>query len=141
MSVSRRTISVLFCDVVGSAPLGERLDAEALREVMDRYFRSVRAALERHGGTVEKFIGDAVMGVFGIPSLHEDDAVRAIRAAAELREVVARLDEDVEREFGVGLRVRIGVATGEVVAGDPAAGHAFATGEPVVLAQRLEAAA
>jgi class 3 adenylate cyclase/tetratricopeptide (TPR) repeat protein len=141
MSVSRRTVSVLFCDVVGSAPLGERLDAEALRELMDRYFGDVRAALERHGGTVEKFIGDAVMGVFGIPSLHEDDALRAVRAAAELREVVARLNADVEREFGVGLRVRIGVATGEVVAGDPTAGHAFATGQPVVLAQRLEAAA
>src|SRR5918996_4018056 len=127
MSVSRRTVSVLFCDIVGSTQLGERLDAEALRDVLDRYSSVARATLERHGGTVEKFIGDAVMAVFGIPTLHEDDALRAVRAAAELRQEGERLDRDVESEFGVGLRIRIGVSTGEVLAGDPSSGQAFAT--------------
>jgi class 3 adenylate cyclase/tetratricopeptide (TPR) repeat protein len=141
MSVSRRIVSVLFCDVVGSTPLGERLDPEALREVMGRYYGEVRAALERHGGTVEKFIGDAIMAVFGIPTLHEDDALRAVRAASDLRLVAARLDEELVEEFGVGLQIRIGVATGEVLAGDPSGGQSFATGEPVVLAQRLETSA
>ena len=78
----RKTVTVVFCDVVSSTALGERLDPESLRGVMGRYFEEMRAAVERHGGTVEKFIGDAVMAVFGIPVLHEDDALRAVRAAA-----------------------------------------------------------
>jgi class 3 adenylate cyclase len=77
MAVSRRTVTVLFADVADSTPLGERLDPEALRQVMSRWFERMSEVLERHGGTVEKFIGDAVMAVFGIPELHEDDALRA----------------------------------------------------------------
>ena len=79
----RKTVTIVFCDVTGSTALGERLDPESLREVMSRYFEAMRDALERHGGTVEKFIGDAVMAVFGLPVVHEDDALRAVRAAVE----------------------------------------------------------
>src|SRR5947209_19980097 len=82
----RKTVTVVFSDIVDSTPLGERLDPESLRRVMSRYFGEMRAALEAHGGTVEKFIGDAVMAVFGVPTLHEDDALRAVRAANEMRE-------------------------------------------------------
>jgi class 3 adenylate cyclase/predicted ATPase len=138
---SRRTVTVLFCDVVDSTPLGERLDAETLRRVLGSYFEAVRTVLERHGGTVEKFIGDAVMAVFGLPTLHEDDALRAIRAASGLRAAVAPLDEELARDHGLRFRLRAGVATGEVVAGDPGGGQSFATGETVVVAERLERAA
>src|SRR4029078_1631257 len=82
----RKTVTVVFCDVTGSTAMGERLDPESLRRVMSRYFGERRTALERHGGTVEKFIGDAVMAVFGVPSIHEDDALRALRAAGGPRE-------------------------------------------------------
>jgi class 3 adenylate cyclase/tetratricopeptide (TPR) repeat protein len=140
-SATRRTVTILFCDVVDSTPLGEQLDAEAFRGVQSRYYDITRAALEHHGGTVEKFIGDAVMAVFGIPTLHEDDALRAVRAACELQEAVAPLDEELTRDHGLRMRVRVGLATGEVVAGDSADGQAFATGETVVIAQRLESAA
>ena len=81
----RKTVTVLFCDVTGSTEMGERLDPEALRQVMRRYFERMRTVIEHHGGTVEKFIGDAVMAVFGVPVLHEDDALRAVRAAVEMR--------------------------------------------------------
>ena len=81
----RKTLTILFCDVAGSTALGEQLDPEALRRVMRRYFDEMTAVVERHGGTVEKFIGDAVMAVFGIPLVREDDALRAVRAAAEIR--------------------------------------------------------
>src|SRR6476659_4173341 len=77
----RKTVTIVFCDVTGSTELGERLDPESLRHVMARYFEAMRAVIERHGGTVEKFIGDAVMAVFGVPVVHEDDALRAVRAA------------------------------------------------------------
>src|SRR5918912_431071 len=77
----RKTVTVLFCDVVGSTALGESTDPEALRTLLGRYFDQMKAIVERHGGTVEKFIGDAVMAVFGVPQLHEDDALRALRAA------------------------------------------------------------
>ena len=98
--------------------MGERLDPESTRRVMTRYFDSMRAAIERHGGTVEKFIGDAVMAVFGVPVVHEDDALRAVRAAADMREALAELNDELERDWGVRLASRIGVNTGEVVAGD-----------------------
>ncbi len=108
---------------------------------MSRYFDEARVAIERHGGTVEKFIGDAVMSVFGIPRLHEDDALRAVRAAAELRDAVTALGDELESDLGVRIEARIGVATGEVVAGDPSSGQAFVTGDVVNVAARLEQAA
>jgi tetratricopeptide (TPR) repeat protein len=108
---------------------------------MERYFEEMRSVVERHGGVVEKFIGDAVMAVFGIPQLHEDDALRAVRTATEMREALAALNAELQRERGVELGVRTGIDTGEVVAGDAAAGQALVTGPAVVLAQRLESAA
>ena len=137
----RKVVTVVFADVTGSTALGERLDPEALRRVMGRYFDEMAAVIERHGGTVEKFIGDAVMAVFGIPRLHEDDAVRAIRATAGMREALERLNRDLVRDHGEGLAARIGVNTGEVVAGDPAAGQRLVTGDAVNVAARLEQAA
>jgi class 3 adenylate cyclase/tetratricopeptide (TPR) repeat protein len=134
----RKVVTVVFCDVVGSTPLGERLDPESLRRVMARYFETARGALQRHGGTVEKFIGDAVMAVFGIPQVHEDDALRAVRAACELREVLAGLNADLERDFRVRIEVRTGVNTGEVVTGTA---ERLATGDAVNVAARLEEAA
>ena len=113
----RKTVTVVFCDVTGSTALGEHLDPESLRTVMSRYFERMQAVLERHGGTVEKFIGDAVMAVFGVPVLHEDDALRAVRAADEMRDALAELNEDLERQWAVSLQIRIGVNTGPVVAG------------------------
>jgi class 3 adenylate cyclase/tetratricopeptide (TPR) repeat protein len=137
---TRRTVTVVFCDVTGSTAMGERLDPESLRRVMSRYFDEMRAALERHGGTVEKFIGDAVMAVFGVPNVHEDDALRAVRAAGEMREALVALNKELERDHGVSLAARIGVNTGEVVAGDPQ-GQTLVTGDAVNVAARLEQAA
>jgi class 3 adenylate cyclase/tetratricopeptide (TPR) repeat protein len=124
----RKTVTVLFCDVTGSTELGERLDPEALRALLARYFESMKTIVERHGGTVEKFIGDAVMAVFGVPVLHEDDALRALRAAVEMREAFPKL----------GVQGRIGVTTGEVVTGTE---ERLATGDAVNVAARLEQAA
>src|SRR3712207_6792568 len=128
---TRRVVTVFFCDVAGSTALGERLDPEAVRTVMNRYFDAVRAALERHGGTVEKFIGDAVMAIFGVPRVREDDALRAVRAAVQARDAVRQLGDEVEREWGVRLDARIGVMTGEVVVGDPSSRQTIATGDTV----------
>jgi class 3 adenylate cyclase/tetratricopeptide (TPR) repeat protein len=134
----RKTVTVVFSDVTGSTALGERLDPETTRRVMGRYFDVMRAAIERHGGTVEKFIGDAVMAVFGIPTLHEDDALRAVRAAADMREALGGLNEELDRDFGVRIEARLGVNTGEVVAGE---GPTLAIGDAVNVAARLEQAA
>jgi class 3 adenylate cyclase len=134
-------VTIVFCDLSGSTSLGERLDPESVRQMISRYFDAMRTALENHGGTVEKFIGDAVMAVFGIPTLREDDAVRAVRAAVEMRAALEELNEQLERRWGVRLRVRTGVNTGEVIAGDPSAGHGFVTGDAVNVAARLEQAA
>ncbi len=133
----RKTVTIVFCDVTGSTALGERLDPETLRRVMARYFDAMKAAIEHHGGTVEKFIGDAVMAVFGIPQVHEDDALRAVRAAVEMREGLKDLNKELERDRGVTLAARIGVNTGEVVTGDPT-GQALVTGDAVNTAARLE---
>jgi len=138
---TRKTVTVVFCDVTGSTGLGEKLDPESLRKVMSRYFAEMKAALEYHGGTVEKFIGDAVMAVFGIPQVHEDDALRAVRAAAEMQEALKALNKELERDRGVAISARIGVNTGEVVAGDPTGGQALVTGDAVNVAARLEQAA
>ncbi|MGI9111580.1 MAG: BTAD domain-containing putative transcriptional regulator [Gaiellaceae bacterium] len=137
----RKTVTTIFCDVTGSTSLGEARDPEVMRRVMSRYFDEMRAALVGHGGTVEKFIGDAVMAVFGTPVLHEDDALRALRAALEMRERLAVLNDELEESFGVRLEIRIGVCPGEVVAGDPTRAETFVTGDSVIVAQRLEAAA
>src|SRR5690348_1863517 len=131
----RKTVTVLFCDLVGSTELGERLDPESLRRVLARYFDTVSAVIERHGGSVEKFIGDAVMAVFGIPVLHEDDALRAVRAAAGLREAIGPLNAGLERDYGAALSMRIGINTGEVVTGTD---ERLATGDAVNVAARLE---
>jgi class 3 adenylate cyclase/tetratricopeptide (TPR) repeat protein len=131
----RKTVTVLFCDVTGSTAMGERLDPESTRRVMSRYFDAMRVAIERHGGTVEKFIGDAVMAVFGIPVVHEDDALRAVRAAVDMRQALAALNDDLERDWGVRIESRIGINTGEVVTGE---GDSLATGDAVNVAARLE---
>ena len=124
----RKIVTVVFCDLTGSTALGGATDPEALRATMRSYYDEMRTILERHGGTVEKFIGDAVMAVFGIPVAYEDDALRAVRAAWEMRAAVPEL----------GLRARIGVNTGEVVAGS---GDSLVTGDAVNVAARLEQAA
>jgi class 3 adenylate cyclase/tetratricopeptide (TPR) repeat protein len=137
---ARKTVTVVFADVVGSTPLGERLDPEALRRVMATYFERAKAVVERHGGTVEKFIGDAVMAVFGLPTLHEDDALRAVRAAMEMRSTLSDLNRELERERGVAISVRTGINTGEVVAGD-GTGGTLATGDAINTAARLQQSA
>ena len=124
----RRTVTILFCDVTGSTSLGESVDPEALRALLARYFERMKAIVERHGGTVEKFIGDAVMAVFGVPIAHEDDALRAARAAAAMRDALPEL----------GIQARIGLNTGEVVAGTA---ERLATGDAVNVAARLQQAA
>jgi class 3 adenylate cyclase/tetratricopeptide (TPR) repeat protein len=134
----RKTVTVVFSDVTGSTALGERLDPESLRRVLARYFDVARDAVERHGGVVEKFIGDAVMAVFGIPRVHEDDALRAVRAATDLRRGVSELNEELDRDFGTKLALRIGINTGEVVTGTA---ERLATGDAVNVAARLEQAA
>jgi DNA-binding SARP family transcriptional activator len=137
----RRTVTVLFADVVDSTQLGAALDPEVLRVVMTRYFAAVRTVVERHGGVVEKFIGDAAMAVFGLPTLHEDDALRAVRAASELRSATGVLSAELREEYGIALQLRIGLNTGEVLVSDSGAGEAFATGKTVSVATRLEQAA
>src|SRR5207249_8429654 len=113
-AASRRVVTVLFCDVVDSTRLATRLDPEAYRRVMSAYFDAARGAIEAHGGTVEKYIGDAVMALFGVPELHEDDALRAVRAAVDTRAAVAKANADSSRDWDVELAVRIAVNTGEV---------------------------
>jgi predicted ATPase/class 3 adenylate cyclase len=137
----RKVVTIVFSDVAGSTTLAGGLDAEALRQLMQRYFDTLRTVLERHGGTVEKFIGDAVMAVFGVPHAHEDDALRAVRAAVQMRNALAVLNEDFERTWNITVQARIGVNTGEVVAGDPTAGESFIVGDAINLAARLEQAA
>jgi class 3 adenylate cyclase/tetratricopeptide (TPR) repeat protein len=124
----RKVVTILFCDVTGSTALGESTDPEALRGLLARYFQRMKAIIESHSGTVEKFIGDAVMAVFGVPQVHEDDALRAVRAAAEMRDALPEL----------GVQARIGVNTGEVVTGTE---ERLATGDAVNVAARLEQAA
>jgi class 3 adenylate cyclase/predicted ATPase len=136
----RKRITVLFSDVAGSTALGESLDAEPLLRIMSRYFEEMSAVIERHGGRVAKFIGDAVMAVFGLPTVREDDAVRAVRAAAEMRDRLKVLNEELRREQGVVIEVRTGINTGEVLAGTDV-GEALALGDPVNVAARLEQAA
>ena len=138
-ATERRVLSVLFADLVGSTQLVARIDPEPMRALIAQYFAAMRQEIERYGGVVEKFIGDAVMAVFGLPLAHEDDADRAVRAAVALQRRMA----DLNATSGMDLHLRVGIATGEVVA-DPAAvssGQAMVTGEAVNLAFRLQAEA
>src|SRR5256714_1827781 len=128
MTMQRKTVTVVFCDVTGSTALGESTDPEALRALLARYFERMKGIVESHGGSVEKFIGDAVMAVFGVPVAHEDDALRACRAAIEMRDAFPEL----------GIAGRVGVNTGEVVTGTE---ERLATGDAVNVAARLEQAA
>src|SRR5262245_14701941 len=137
----RKTVTVAFADLADWTALGERLDPEVLKEVVQRYFELARTAFHRHGGTVEKFIGDAVMAVFGLPVLHEDDALRAVRAAADIKTGLTELNAELMRDWGLQLAVRIGVNTGEVVAGRAASASPLITGDPVNTAARLQQAA
>ncbi|MDT3446303.1 MULTISPECIES: AAA family ATPase [unclassified Pseudofrankia] len=135
-SGTRKTVTIMFVDITGSTHIGENIDSEPLQQVMWRFFTNVREVIYSHGGTVEKFIGDAVFAVFGIPVLHEDDALRAVRAALDIRARIRELNADLRRDWGLGLRIRIGINTGEVtVAGSGV------TGDPVNVASRLEEAA
>ncbi len=139
---SRRSVTIVFSDLKGSTSLGERLDSEALREVMTRYFEEMSVALELHGGTVEKYIGDAIMAVFGMPQAHEDDALRAVRAALEMKRRLEVLNAELERRWGVTLANRTGVNTGPVIAsGDASSRQRLVTGDTVNVAARLEQAA
>ena len=137
---TRKVVTILFADVTGSTSLGERLDPEALRALMTRYFSVMRTIVERHGGTVEKFIGDAVMAVFGIPVVHEDDALRAVRAASEIRDALSAMNAELEATRGFAIRFRTGITTGPVVAGVPGS-TTLVTGDAVNTAARLEQAA
>jgi class 3 adenylate cyclase/tetratricopeptide (TPR) repeat protein len=135
----RRIVTLLFADLSGSTALGERLDPERLRQVLDRYFAAMRVEIEAEGGTVEKFIGDAVVAGFGTPVAHEDDAARALRAALRMQSRLPSLNEELEAAFGVTLEVRIGVNTGEVLATvDPEPGEPMFTGDAVNTAARFE---
>ena len=137
----RRLVTILFCDLVESMGLAEELDAEALGSVLKSYFETVSAAITRHGGTVEKYAGDAVMAAFGVPVSHEDDALRAARAALEIQVGVAALSERLVGEHGIGLEARIGIAAGEVVATPTETRQRFVAGDAVGVASRLEQAA
>jgi class 3 adenylate cyclase/tetratricopeptide (TPR) repeat protein len=137
----RKVVTVVFADVVESTALGERVDPETLRWAMQRWFDRMRDVVERHGGTVENYIGDAVMAVFGIPVAHEDDALRAVRAAEEMRDEVSSLCEELRRDRAIEFSVRIGVNTGPAVTGGSAAGGSFTAGDTVNTAARLEQAA
>ena len=135
----RRVVTVVFCDLVGSTALSGRLDPEVLRSVTLRYFDLMRTSLEAHGGTVEKFIGDAVMAVFGVPVMHEDDARRALAATLDMTAALAEFNLELQVNLGIRIDVRIGVNTGEVIAAtDPGANQALVSGEVVNVAARLE---
>jgi class 3 adenylate cyclase/tetratricopeptide (TPR) repeat protein len=138
----RKTVTIVFCDLKGSTALGERIDAEALHEVKERYFNAMAAEITRHGGKIEKYIGDAIMAVFGLPRAHEDDALRAVRAAVGMQTALGKVNEGLISRYGVALGNRTGINTGEVVANDdPGANQKLATGDAVNVAARLEQAA
>ncbi len=137
----RKVITILFADIVDSSRLSLTLDPEALRNLLTRYFGALSAVIQRHGGSVDNYIGDAIMAVFGVPRVYEDDAVRAVRAAVEMRDTLASLNDELEAGWGVRLVNRIGVNTGEVIAGDNMQGYFSVAGEAVNVAKRLEEAA
>jgi class 3 adenylate cyclase/tetratricopeptide (TPR) repeat protein len=135
----RKTITSLFCDLAGSTALAESLaDPEAIHDVLTRYLLAMTTVIEGHGGTVEKFAGDAILGTFGVPISHEDDALRAVRAAVEMRKALSSLNDELEARWGVALQLKIGINSGEVLTGDSMSGQAMALGDPVNVAARLE---
>src|SRR4051812_10502952 len=137
---SRRTVTVVFADMVGFTRLGERLDEESLRRVIDGFYAEMRRAIESQSGTLAKFIGDAVLAVWGTPEVREDDALRAVRAADGMRAALAALNEDLQTRWGVRVGMRTGVNTGEVVV-DPARPADLLVGDTLNVAARLEQAA
>jgi class 3 adenylate cyclase len=138
-SEERKLVTVLFADVTGSTKLGEQLDPEELRDVMTSFFDAMRSEIEAEGGTVEKFIGDAVMAAFGVPAAHEDDPARSLRAALRMRGRLQELNRRLQPRYGVSLEMRIGVNTGEVLAVTaPRPGEAMVAGDAVNVAARLE---
>jgi class 3 adenylate cyclase/tetratricopeptide (TPR) repeat protein len=137
----RKTVTIIFSDLKGSTALGEMIDPEALHEIKNRYFGVMADVLAHHGGKIEKYIGDAIMAVFGLPKVREDDALRAVRAALGMQEALHRINLDFERVYGITLAARMGVNTGEVVAtADPNADQRLADGDAVNVAARLEQA-
>jgi class 3 adenylate cyclase/tetratricopeptide (TPR) repeat protein len=134
----RRVATVVTSDWKGSTALGERLDPESLREVQTRYFDAMQTVFESHGGTIEKIIGDAIVAVFGIPTRREDDALRAVQAAAETQRVLAVLNDQLDERWGVRLITRTGVATGEVIVGEATAGQHVLTGDTMSVATAME---
>ncbi len=138
---SRKTVTLVFADPKPTSLTDRPPSAEALRDVMTRYFDAMQAALAHHGGTIEKFIGDAVMAVYGLPVRHEDDAIRAIRAAADMQAALPGLNRSFRERWGLELQNHIGVNTGEVIAGDASTGQRLVTGDAVNTAARLEQAA
>ena len=132
-------MTVLFADVAGSTELADRLDPEELRDVMSAWYAGARSEIEAQGGTVEKYIGDAVMAVFGVPVAHEDDPARALRAALGLRERLVALNRELSERHGVGIEIRTGINTGEgLTSTDPPPGEAMVTGVSINVAARLE---
>jgi DNA-binding SARP family transcriptional activator len=138
---TRRTVSIVFADIVGSTGLAERLDPESMHDVLGRYYDACAAVIERHGGAVEGFIGDAVVGVFGQAEVHEDDALRAVRAAIEMRDAGGALSAALERERGTRLGMKLGLEAGEVFVGDGPRRERFAAGDAFNVAARLEGSA
>ena len=142
MSEERKLVSVLFADVIGSTALSESLDPERLRTILDSYFAAMAEAIGVWGGTVEKFIGDAIVAVFGVPLVREDDAERALRAALDMLNRLDSLNQDLERTHGIALHIRIGVNTGDVLASTrPGLDQRLVSGDAVNIAARLEEAA
>src|SRR3989442_1173502 len=137
MPEERKLVTILFADIVGSTATTAAHDPEVVRKTLARAFAEMRRTLVAHGGTVEKFIGDAVMAVFGVPQAHDDDADRAVRAAFALRDRIREMNADARLPLGL----RIGINSGEVVAGTGGSGEVLVTGEPVNLAARLQQAA
>lgn len=139
----RKVITILFADLVGSTTLGERHDAERVRSIVGQFFEAMADAIDRYGGTVEKFVGDEVMAVFGLPSAHEDDPARAVHAALAMHSRLLELNDGLERTHGLSLQMRVGINTGEVVANPQAAakGEFMVTGDAVNVAARLRSAA
>jgi class 3 adenylate cyclase/tetratricopeptide (TPR) repeat protein len=134
-------VTIVFSDLVGSTSLGERIDPEALSGLLNRYFEVMTGICRRHGGSIQKFIGDAIVAVFGLTKVHEDDALRAVRAAHEMQVALGHLNEELERTFGTTIEARIGVNTGEIVAGEAVTGQQLVTGDTANVAARLEQAA